>query len=80
MAGESAPYDKQVFQRIFLQRRILLQKDVQVVDVSLEVTVMVKVHRLFIDKRLECVIGVWKGRVDKRIIIVHTDLRKRGSC
>ena len=80
MAGESAPYDEQVFQRIFLQRRVLLQKTIQIVDVCLEMTVMVKVHRLFIDKRLKCIIGVWEGRVDKRIIVVHMGLRKGLSC
>ena len=76
MAGEPAPHSEQLFQRIVLQRRILLQKTIQVVNICLKMTVMVKMHCLLIDKRLECIIVVWEGSVDKRIIVVHRNLRK----
>ena len=37
---------------------------------------MVKMHCFFIDKRLECIIGAWERRVDKRIIVVHDKFLK----
>ena len=42
--------------------------------------VMVKMHCLLIDKRLERIVGVWERSVDKRIIVVHMGLRKGLSC
>ena len=76
MAGESAPHGEQLFQRTVLQRRMLLQKTIQVVNVCLEMPVMVKMHCFFIDKRFECIIGVRQGSVDKRIIVVHDKFLK----
>ena len=76
MAGKPSPHGEQFLQRIFLQRRILFEKVVQIIDVCLEMAVVVKTHCLLIDKRFKCVISVWEGRVDKRIIVIHDDFLK----
>ena len=76
MAGETAPYGEKFFQRKLLERRIFLQKLIEVVNICLEMAVVMEVHCLFIDEGLEGVIRIGKRHVDKRIIIVHTDSRK----
>ena len=52
-----------------------LREMVKIVDVCLKMPVVVKVHCLLINIRLESVVSIWKRRVDKRVIIVHAELR-----
>lgn len=70
MAGETAPYGEKFFQRKLLERRIFLQKLIEVVDICLEMAVVMKVHCLFIDEGLETIVQVWKRSIYERIIVV----------
>ena len=71
VAGQITPGAYKFFERVFLQRWILLEKFVQVVNVCLKMTVVVQMHGLFVNEGLQSVICIWERRVYKRVAAVH---------
>ncbi len=71
MTGERTPGADQLFQRVFLKRRIFFHDLIQVVDICLKMAVMVEMHCFLVDEWLQGVISVWKREIHKRKITVH---------
>lgn len=70
-AGKSAPDGQQFFQGKTLQGGILFQYLVEIIDIRLQMPVVMQMHGLFIDERLQSVVSVWQRCVDKRIVTVQ---------
>lgn len=75
MAGETPPYGEKLFQRKLLKSGIFFQKPVEIIDICLEMTVVMKVHCLFIDKGFETIVQVRKRSIYERIIIVSVHIK-----
>ncbi len=75
MAGETAPYGEELFQRKLLERGILLQKMIEIINICLEMAVVMKVHRFFVDEGFKSVVTVWEGSVYEWIIIVSIHIK-----
>ena len=48
-----------------------LNQGIQIVNISLKMTVMMQMHGCFINKGHQGVIGIRKRRIDKRIKTIH---------
>ena len=60
---------KKLFQRPIMKTGVISQRLVEIVNVSLKMTVVVKLHGLFINIGFECLIGVWQRGIGEWIMI-----------